>query len=302
MSFCLVLKVKWCSSREGLWVTATDGGTVCTWDPLTATPLNTMNHMGQAVTALLVDDVNEVILLCTVNDNLIHMFKLTLQNEICTYSGHSEQVHAMVYLDNRKQYLSSSWDLTLCVWLGPHKDPKLINDQVPVGDAKVITINPLLWLLYVVYESWDHFLIFIYGFKDLFPCIPWSSQVWESSIILSYVTLIINVRNMFLHPRTPRSWGTIYEHGSPAQHYPTTSLCTQGVYEFRSIMLSLCWTTCTIESYSTWISVTLQEQIYTFMVNDDSWSHMQLSTGWLRQQLRQANCMRYYILGINAKT
>ena len=103
-----------------------------------------MNHMGQAVTALLVDDANEVILLCTVNDNLIHMFKLTLQNEICTYSGHNEQVHAMVYLDNRKQYLSSSWDLTLCVWLGPHKDPKLVNDQVPVGDAKVITINPLL--------------------------------------------------------------------------------------------------------------------------------------------------------------
>lgn len=152
LSFFLVLKVKWCSSREGLWVTATDGGTVCTWDPLTAAPLNTMNHMGQAVTALLVDDANEVILLCTVNDNLIHMFKLTLQNEICTYSGHNEQVHAMVYLDNRKQYLSSSWDLTLCVWLGPHKDPKLVNDQVPVGDAKVITINPLLWFLYLVYS------------------------------------------------------------------------------------------------------------------------------------------------------
>jgi WD40 repeat protein len=111
--------VKWCTSHDGFWVTASDRGTIITWDPITASPVNSMNYKGRAITGLLIDETNDNLLVCTMHDNFIHVFKLNLGKEVCRYSGHTDQVHAMVYIGTRNQYLSSSWDLTLCVWLAP---------------------------------------------------------------------------------------------------------------------------------------------------------------------------------------
>ncbi|XP_073396093.1 uncharacterized protein [Physcomitrium patens] len=114
-----IVMVKWCRSNEGLWVTGGSAGTVSTWNPETAAPMNTLNYRNQAITSLLVDEHNDALLLCTLHDASIHMFSLASFQELVSFSGHQDQVHAMVHISTRNQYLSSSWDLTLCVWLIP---------------------------------------------------------------------------------------------------------------------------------------------------------------------------------------
>ncbi|KAG0571338.1 hypothetical protein KC19_VG003100, partial [Ceratodon purpureus] len=81
--------------------------------------MNSFNYKDKAITSMLLDEHNDALLLCSLCDNSIHMFALGSFKKLVTFSGHLDQVHAMVYISTRNQYLSSSWDLSLRVWLIP---------------------------------------------------------------------------------------------------------------------------------------------------------------------------------------
>jgi len=112
-----LFQVKWCNTYNGLWITGGNKGTICTWNPITCQPINTLNFKNEAITSILLDEFNDTLLLCFLHDYSIHMFSLDTFKKIISFSGHLDQVHAMVYISTRNQYLSSSWDMTLRVWL-----------------------------------------------------------------------------------------------------------------------------------------------------------------------------------------
>ncbi|KAL2631439.1 hypothetical protein R1flu_016125 [Riccia fluitans] len=118
-----VEKVRWCTSHNGMWVTASERGSITIWDPKTQAAVSSMCTHQQPVTAMLVDEENGYILLSYMYDYTIRVQPLLLNgDEVCKYIGHTDQVQSIVYLKVRHQFVSASWDNTLRVWLAPPKD------------------------------------------------------------------------------------------------------------------------------------------------------------------------------------
>lgn len=85
--------------------------------------LNTLCPLKQPVTTLFVDEENDFVVLSYMFDYSIRVHPLgSLGEEICSYKGHTDQVHSIIYLKERHQFISGSWDTTLRVWLAPPKD------------------------------------------------------------------------------------------------------------------------------------------------------------------------------------
>ncbi|BBN08823.1 hypothetical protein MPTK1_4g14760 [Marchantia polymorpha subsp. ruderalis] len=125
--------VRWCTTHNGIWVTATERGCITTWDSLTQAALSTMCSHKQPVTAMLVDEENDYILISYLYDYSIRVYPLLLQGEeVCVYTGHTDQIHSIVYLKVRHQFISASWDTTLRVWLAPP------YDKGPVAEKKMV--------------------------------------------------------------------------------------------------------------------------------------------------------------------
>lgn len=122
-SGCVKL-VKWCSGTER-WVTAATDGTISIWDAATRVMIHTNCYKKEAITALLVDEVNGRLLVSYMFDFTITAYTTDLANEeMCSYTGHTDQVHAILHLSTRNQYLSASWDRTVRVWLTPELERK----------------------------------------------------------------------------------------------------------------------------------------------------------------------------------
>ncbi|CAM6099734.1 unnamed protein product [Calypogeia fissa] len=118
-----VTMVRWSASHGGLWITASEQGTICTWSPETQEFLNTLCPLKQPITTLFVDEENDFVVLSYIFDYSIRVHPLgSLGEEICSYKGHTDQVHSIIYLKERHQFISGSWDTTLRVWLAPPKD------------------------------------------------------------------------------------------------------------------------------------------------------------------------------------
>ncbi|KAH7307323.1 hypothetical protein KP509_22G054200 [Ceratopteris richardii] len=116
-----IIIVKWCNLYGGLWVTASGDGTIALWDPTSLCPVRSICYRKEPVTALLVDEVNKLLLSSMQSDYAIRAYRLDLTgDEVCVYTGHTEQVHSLAYLSNRNQYLSGSWDNSISIWLAPH--------------------------------------------------------------------------------------------------------------------------------------------------------------------------------------
>lgn len=120
----VLLQVKWCSGTER-WVTAATDGTISIWDAATRVMIHTNCYKKEAITALLVDEVNGRLLVSYMFDFTITAYTTDLANEeMCSYTGHTDQVHAILHLSTRNQYLSASWDRTVRVWLTPELERK----------------------------------------------------------------------------------------------------------------------------------------------------------------------------------
>lgn len=111
---------------EGYWVTASDNGTIALWDPKSLSPVRSICYRKEPVTALLVDEVNMLLLVSMQSDYAIRAYRLDLTGEqVCAYTGHTEQVHSLAYLSNRNQYLSGAWDNSIRIWLAPSETDML---------------------------------------------------------------------------------------------------------------------------------------------------------------------------------
>lgn len=122
--------MRWSTSHGGLWITASEEGTICTWNPTTQEPINTLCLLKQPITTLFVDEDNDFVLLSHIFDHSIRVHPLgSLGEEVCSYKGHTDQVHSIIYLKERHQFISGSWDTTLRVWLAPPKDKLQIETR-----------------------------------------------------------------------------------------------------------------------------------------------------------------------------
>ncbi|KAI5063504.1 hypothetical protein GOP47_0022051 [Adiantum capillus-veneris] len=132
-----IIIVKWCNLDGGHWVTASDDGTIALWDPKTSSPVRSICYRKEPVTALLVDEVNMLLLASMQSDYAIRAYQLDLTGEqVCVYTGHTEQVHSLAYLSNRNQYLSGSWDNSIRIWLAP-LETSLLERKVRFSVAKI---------------------------------------------------------------------------------------------------------------------------------------------------------------------
>jgi WD40 repeat protein len=109
---------------DGYWLTAADDGTIALWDPSSLCAIRSICYRKERVTALLVDEANMLLLVSMQSDYAIRAYRLDLVGEeVCAYTGHTEQVHMLAYLGNRKQYLSGSWDNSIRIWFAPASGP-----------------------------------------------------------------------------------------------------------------------------------------------------------------------------------
>ena len=170
---------------EGYWLTAADDGTIALWDPLSLSPIRSICYRKEHVTALLVDEENMLLLVSMQSDYAIKAYKLDLTGEeVCTYTGHTEQVHSLAYLSNMKQYLSGSWDNYIRIWLAP-SNPDMIDKKISNEGSVVNKPKEAEFVQEVTYVSEyerEHPLVIPKQLQEMRANIPPDKALKQSSI------------------------------------------------------------------------------------------------------------------------
>mmetsp|Transcript_26880 Transcript_26880/g.86343 ORF Transcript_26880/g.86343 Transcript_26880/m.86343 type:complete len:403 (-) Transcript_26880:37-1245(-) len=103
------------------WATSADDETIRLWSG-DGQQLFAFTYRSDSVTTMVVDPVNKL-LLAAMTDRVVRVFDLTTVEEnplpIRKYQGHTDMVRGIVYVEEKGQYVSASWDKTLRVWRSP---------------------------------------------------------------------------------------------------------------------------------------------------------------------------------------
>lgn len=108
-----VSAVCWCAYNE-TWVTGASDDVIRVWrGPKQQGAIRIQNDNG--LSALFVDCARKL-LLAAGRGRSIHILSLETGQEVGCLRGHTDQVRAMVILEERKQYVSVAWDCTMRFW------------------------------------------------------------------------------------------------------------------------------------------------------------------------------------------
>ena len=122
-----VSHVAWCNFLGGRWVTASEDESLRMWDGPEVESM--MGYSGDAVTALYVDEANEVIV-AAMEDRCLRVYDPRApagSQLVKKYLGHTDVVRSIEYVAEKRQYLTCSWDKSIRVWFASQGDAAANN-------------------------------------------------------------------------------------------------------------------------------------------------------------------------------
>lgn len=110
-----VVSVKWCMFKL-CWITAGEDGTIRLWDT-DGVQQKEVTYRGECITTMLVDETNER-LLAAMTDRAVRVYNLSSGEleQVGKYTGHTDILRSLVFVEEKAQYLSCSWDKSIRVW------------------------------------------------------------------------------------------------------------------------------------------------------------------------------------------
>ena len=110
-----VLQVKWCQ-KLSCWITSAVDQTVCFWNT-DGELIQTFWHSRRSLlTCMYVDTINNLLLLATA-DKVLEIRDLEDFTLLQRCRGHTDSISGIVYLKEKNQYATCSWDKTVRLWL-----------------------------------------------------------------------------------------------------------------------------------------------------------------------------------------
>jgi len=110
-----VLQVKWCQ-KLSCWITSAVDQTVCFWNT-DGELIQTFWHARRSLlTCMYVDTINNLLLLATA-DKVLEIRDLEDFTLLQRCKGHTDSISGIIYLKEKNQYATSSWDKTVRLWL-----------------------------------------------------------------------------------------------------------------------------------------------------------------------------------------
>ena len=123
----VVSHVAWCDFLGGRWVTASEDESLRMWDGPEQEIM--VGYSGDAVTALYVDEENEVIV-AAMEDRCLRVYDPRApagSQLVKKYLGHTDVVRSIEYVAEKRQYLTCSWDKSIRVWFASQGDAAANN-------------------------------------------------------------------------------------------------------------------------------------------------------------------------------
>lgn len=111
-----VLQVKWCDNMKR-WITSATDQTICFWSS-EGELIQTYWHSSNVLTCMYVDALNDLLLLARA-DRVLEVRDLQDFTLLQRCVGHTDLISSIVYLPEKQQYVTCSWDKTVRLWLLP---------------------------------------------------------------------------------------------------------------------------------------------------------------------------------------
>jgi WD40 repeat protein len=126
-----VLCVKWCQ-KLGCWITSAVDQTICFWNTDGELVQTFWHAKRNLLTCMYVDSLNNVLLLATA-DKVLEIRDLEDFTLLQRCQGHTDSISGIIYLKEKHQYATCSWDKTVRLWqLHPsikQNNVRLTNDE-----------------------------------------------------------------------------------------------------------------------------------------------------------------------------
>ena len=123
-----VTSVKWVGWKE-MWITASSDESIRFWSGADQACVRSFRFRGESVSCMMVDPVYKTLLAAMTDFQLrIYDVDKVLNSHgddvlpIRKHMGHTEPIRAMCLVEEKRQYLTASWDKTVRVWTIPHHD------------------------------------------------------------------------------------------------------------------------------------------------------------------------------------